>query len=249
MKTMITTEFDTFSGVVTVTVRAFRPEDAQLVAENVLAAGERLINTLSARAREDSLREARSEVAVSEHRLRLARAMIATFRGSEAEIDPAAAATAQQGIITQLEGQVTGLQAQLNQLRRTMSPSAPPVVQAESQLSALREQIDVERRKVALQRAGTDGSALTERLTRYEELVTEREFAQNAYVSSLASLEAARIDADRKQRYLAVFVSPRPAEEALYPQGMRWTAVVFGICLICWGIFSIVIAGVRDHFV
>jgi capsule polysaccharide export protein KpsE/RkpR len=47
----------------------------------------------------------------------------------------------------------------------------------------------------------------------------------------------------------AVFVAPRSAEEALYPQGLRWTAVIFGICLIVWGIFSIVIAGVRDHFV
>lgn len=249
MKTMVSTEFDTFSGVVTLTVRAFRPEDAQLVAENVLAASERLVNELSRRARDDTLREARAEVAKSEQRLRLSRAMIATFRGTQAEIDPAAAAAAQQGVITQLEGQATAIEAQLNALRQTMSGSAPPVVQMESQLAAIRKQIDVERQKVALERAGTTGSALTERLTRYEELLTEREFAERAYVSSLASLEGARLEADRKQRYLAVFVSPRPAEEALYPQGFRWTAVVFGVCLIVWGIFSIIIAGVRDHFV
>ena len=249
MRTMISTEFDTFSGVVTLTVRAFRPEDAQLVAENVLAASERLVNELSRRARDDSLRESRAEVAKSEQRLRLARAMIATFRGSESEIDPAAAAAAQQGVITQLEGQATGIESQLNALRQTMSASAPPVVQLESQLAAVRKQADVERQKVALERGGTTGTALTQRLTRYEELLTEREFAERAYVSSLASLEGARLEADRKQRYLAVFVSPRSAEEALYPQGLRWTAVVFGVCLIVWGIFSIIIAGVRDHFV
>jgi capsular polysaccharide transport system permease protein len=249
MKTMVTTEFDTFSGVVTLTVRAFRPEDAQLVAENVIAASERLVNDLSRRARDDTLREARSEVAKAEQRLRLSRAMIASFRGTQAELDPAAAAAAQQGVITQLEGQATGYEAQLNALRQTMSGSAPPVVQMESQLAAVRKQIEVERQKVALERAGTTGTALTERLTRYEELLVERDFAERAYVSSLASLEGARLEADRKQRYLAVFVSPRSAEEALYPQGLRWTAVVFGICLIAWGIFSIIIAGVRDHFV
>lgn len=249
MKTMIYTEFDTFSGVVTLTVRAFRPEDSQLVAENVLAASERLVNELTRRARDDTLREARDEVATSEQRLRLARGLIASFRGDQSEIDPAAAATAQQGVITQLEGQVTSLEAQLNQLQQTMSSSAPPVVQLQSQLAAVRKQIDVEREKVALERGGTSGSALTERLTRYEELLTEREFAERAYVSSLASLEGARVEADRKQRYLAVFVAPRVAEDALYPQGLRWTAVVFGICLIVWGIFSIVVAGVRDHFV
>jgi capsular polysaccharide transport system permease protein len=251
MRTMVSTEFDTFSGVVTLTVRAFRPEDAQLVAENVLAASERLVNEISRRARDDTLREARAEVAKSEQRLRLGRAMIATFRGSESEIDPAAAAVAQQSVITQLEGQATSIEAQLNALRQTMSISAPPVVQLESQLAAVRKQAEVERQKVALERAGSGGagSALTARLTRYEELLTEREFAERAYVSSLASLEGARLEADRKQRYLAVFVSPRSAEEALYPQGLRWTAVVFGICLIVWGIFSIVIAGVRDHFV
>jgi capsular polysaccharide transport system permease protein len=249
MKTMVTTEFDTFAGVVTLTVRAFRPEDAQLVAENILAASERLVNELTRRARDDTLREARDEVAKSEQRLRLARAMIGSFRGTQSEIDPAAAAAAQQGVITQLEGQATSLQAQLNALQQTMSATAPPVLQLQSQLAAVQKQTELERQKVALERAGTTGTALTERLTKYEELVVEREFAERAYVSSLASLEGARVEADRKQRYLAVFVSPRPAEEALYPQGLRWIAVVFGVCLIVWGIFSIVIAGVRDHFV
>lgn len=249
LRMMIIPEYNTLSNVITLTVRAFRPADAQLVAENVIAASERLVNDLSRRSRDDALREARAEVARAEQRLRLTRTAIASFRGNEVDIDPEGSATAQQAVISNLETQIANTRAQLNAILPTMSEKSPRVIQMRGQIDALEKQVLAERQKVA-QQAGTGlNTALSERLTKYEELLTEREFAEQTYVSALGSLEGARMQADRQQRYVSVFVTPRLPEEPLYPEGLRWTAAIFGLTMLIWGVFCIMVAGVRDNFV
>ena len=250
LKMMIVPEYNTTSNVVTLTVRAFRPEDAQLVAENVIAASERLINEMSRRAREDTLRESRDEVARAEQRLRLNSAAIAAFRRTEADIDPTKTAGSQLAIISRLESDISAKRAELKGLRTTMSATAPRVVELGRELAALEEQLRQERdRPSGGAEGGAGGSVLTDRLTKYEELQIEQKFAQEAYTSALASLEAARMNADRQQRYISVFVSPRIPQYPLYPEGLRWTGCILGLSLILWGLVSIIFSGVKDHFV
>lgn len=249
LKMMIVPEYNTTSNVITLTVRAFRPDDAQLVAENVIAASERLINEMSRRAREDTLRSSREEVARAEQRLRLNRTAISAFRRTEADIDPTKTAGSQQEIISKLESEIASKRAELKAIRTTMSVTAPRVIAFEREIAALEEQMHQERARVGTATATEKGTVLNERLGKYEELLTEQTFAETAYTSSLASLEAARVDADRQQRYISVFVNPRIPQFPLYPQGLRWTGCIFGLCLILWGLASIVFSGVRDHFV
>ena len=249
LKMMITPEYNTTSNVITLTVRAFRPEDSQLVAESVIAASERLINDMSRRARDDTLRESRDEVARAEQRLRLNRTAIAAFRRNEADIDPTKTAGTQQEIISKIESSMASKRAELKAIRSTMSATAPRVIEFQRELSALEEQLVQERARVGDGTSSAKGTVLNERLSKYEELLTEQTFAQTAYTSALASLEAARMDADRQQRYISVFVSPRIPQYPLYPEGLRWVGCIFGLCLILWGLVSIVFSGVRDHFV
>ena len=57
------------SGIISVQFSAFSPADAKLIADTVVSISEDLINTMSARARRDTLREAEAEVARAEGRL------------------------------------------------------------------------------------------------------------------------------------------------------------------------------------
>lgn len=60
--------------------------------------------------------------------------------------------------------------------------------------------------------------ALTGQLATYETLEVERNFAQQAYTSALSSLEKARVEADRQERYLAVYSTPAVPQYPLYPR-------------------------------
>ena len=240
--------FDETSMIMTFSVRAFRPEEAERIAAHVIELSEELVNELSMRARNDSVELAREEVRMAEERFREARAALAEFRDREREIDPTATATSQQEIVGALQSQLSEQQALLSSLRATMSEDAPRVLYVKNQIEALRRQIAAERESVARPEeiGGASDPMLTRRLSRFEELEAEREFAQEAYTSALAALETARMEAAKQQRYLAVFVRPAVPQEALYPEGLRWTLIVAAGLLLGWGILALVAAAFRD---
>lgn len=245
---MISVEYEPQTGITSFMVRAFRPKDAERLAAAVLRLSEKLINEISLRAREDALRMARREVELAEKRFKESRAETARYRELQKEIDPVATATSQSTILGELESQLATRQAEMHALLATMSPQSPRVVYVRTQIDALKQQI--KRQRTDLARAShqiEDDDALTRRLSRYEELVAEQQFADEAFKSALASLEAARVEADKQQRYVEVFVRAGVPEDSLYPEGLRWTAIVGIGALLLWGLMAMSTAAVRDH--
>ncbi|WP_420392526.1 hypothetical protein [Acuticoccus sp.] len=242
-------EYDTDTGIITLIVRAFRPRDAEVITAKVIEQSEELVNELSRRSREDSLASARREVELAEARYGDSRKAVAAYRGDEREIDPTAVAKARQGVVSGLEAEVATLQSQLTALRATMSENSPRVVYVSNQIDALQRQIAAERLRVAASEDGSDQAILTDRLSRYEELVAEQQFAEQSYLSSMETMEMARMEAMKQQRYLAVFVRGSAPERATYPDALRWTLVLLISLVLVWGLITVVCAAVRDRVV
>lgn len=247
-RSMTDINLDTMSQIITVTVRAFTREDAVRVAEGVLTFSEELINSLSERARLDTVKFAEQDVRRNEDRLRVNRQMLRQFRDKEQEIDPLKKAESQLTLLGRLESDLSTAQARMSTLRRYMQENAPSVTYLASQIKALERQVEQERAKLG---KGSDspvsGTTLSMQVAAYEELTVEREFAEKAYVSALSTLEKARIDASQQQRYLATFVRPSLPQEALYPKRALNTFIVFAGSLLLWALSVLVIYSIRDH--
>jgi capsular polysaccharide transport system permease protein len=67
---MVNVEYDHSSGIIAVTVKAFTPQDAKAIADEVVRNSEQLINELSAAARAEVVQAASNEVMAAELRLR-----------------------------------------------------------------------------------------------------------------------------------------------------------------------------------
>ena len=93
----------------------------------------------------------------------------------------------------------------------------------------------------------TRSEALSRVMGSYEQLESERTFAENAYQHALQSLDRSRMNADRQQVYVASFVQPTLPEEALYPRRLRSIGVVFLIAFSVWAIGGSIFQSVRDH--
>ena len=78
-------------------------------------------------------------------------------------------------------------------------------------------------------------------------LALEQEFSQKAYISALTSLEHARVEADRQQRYLAAFVRPAVPEDALYPERILNILITIFAAFMFWGIVVMTVYIVREH--
>ena len=94
---------------------------------------------------------------------------------------------------------------------------------------------------------GNQTGSTSKMLAAFEELEAERQFAEKAYGNALASLERSRIEADKMQRYLAVFVRPALAEYPLYPKRLEMMLVIFIASLMLWGVTVFVVQAVKDH--
>jgi capsular polysaccharide transport system permease protein len=246
---MIKANFDGSSQIVAVEVKAFTAEDAKRVAIAILELNEELINELSARARNDAVMHAQQEVKRMEDRLKATRTALRAFRDIQQEFDPVKNAESRFTLVAKLEEELSKAKARLASLRSFMSADAPSVAVLESEIKALEHQVEAERAKLgkgagAAQRGQESIGGL---VANYEELLVEREFSEKAYVSALSSLERARIEADRQQRYLASVVRPTLPQEALYPKRILATASFSFICLILWALGVLVVYAVRDH--
>jgi capsular polysaccharide transport system permease protein len=243
----INTTYDNTTGIVSFEVQGFDPETTHALAQAVLQAADTLVNNLSEAARSDSVRFAQVEVDRSEERLSTAQAEISKFRSSNRSVDPTIDAQFEARLVSALEEQLSDLEARMEVMGTNLSEDSLVMQQMRSQAAALAAQIDQRRSAVGNGNTNDLGTSTAEELSKYESLLLVQTFAQQRYASALASLEQARMDADRQQRYLAVFSRPQLPEHPMYPRRI-FDAFLFAAALLAlWSILTLVIYAVRDH--
>jgi capsular polysaccharide transport system permease protein len=238
--------FDPTNGTIVVRTRAFTPADALRLAQAVLASSERLVNELSARARSDALRDAEADVVTAEHRLDTALAHLRDYRDKQGLIDPHKAADANSALVGRLRDELVHAGANLATLRRFMAPDAPALKLLQARIDSLTAQQNAVESE-ATDTARTHEQALSRLMGSYEELESERHFAETAYQHALEALDRARMNADRQQIYVADFVPPSLPEESLYPRRWRSPGLVFLATFVVWAIGSLTVRSIKDH--
>jgi capsular polysaccharide transport system permease protein len=239
--------YEPVSSIITFSVRAFTPEDALKIAREAVRESEQLVNRLSERAREDAIMVAKQEQARAELRLKVARKAIQDYRDREGVLDPTKSGDSQLAIVADLEGQLAKQEAELATATAFLSKDAPTVRVMRNKADALRSRISAERAKIGTTSTNKDPRLLSASLAEFENLSTDREFAEKAYQSAVSSLETARIRAERQSRYLATFVEPRLPQDSLYPARIQSILLVLVCSALAWAIGVLIFYGIRDH--
>lgn len=219
----IVTTFDRSTGITTLKVQAFTPEDSQVIAVALLQNAEQLINRLSERGRRDAIASAEADVAISRKAAIEAQERLTEFRNRNSVVDPGKMSVSTQEIIARLALESAQLGAQVRATMRT-SPNNPQIEADQVRIAALEEQILKERERLA----GTVGS-LAPLIAEYESLVLERQLTEQAFGSSLAALEAARSDALRQRLFLDQIAMPSVPDHAAYPYRTLNVAIVLAV--------------------
>jgi capsular polysaccharide transport system permease protein len=244
-RAMVSTYVDGPSGVVTVKVRAFRPEDAEALGKAVVSASEALVNRLSERARRDAMGHAEEEVHRAEGLVLAALSDERAFRDRRGIIDPGSKATSTSTLLLQAMTQRIELQTTYEVDLRAMSATAPTVVALKSRLDAIDGQIA--NLKGELTGDSADTRTVSASIAEFETLETKRLFAEKLFSFSQDALERAKERAERQSLYVAVFVPPERPEEARYPERLAMSLLIPLGFLAIWGIFALIAAAIEDH--
>jgi capsular polysaccharide transport system permease protein len=231
-------------GTSTLKVLAFTPEDAKSIAVHVIALGERLVNHVSERSMKDAVVFAEKEVNLAHDRAMKAFDELQEFQTRAKQVDPQGFAKARSEIQGKLEGQLSTTQAQMEALRQNLPDEAPGIQQMRSQISALQEQLMVEKNQST---TGRDGKSAAEVINEFGKRQLETDFASKDYLSALTALESARITANRQSRYLEAFDMPELPDKPALPRRLYSIVTVLAVCLLLWGGWTLFIAGVKEH--
>ena len=238
----VTIQYNEDTGITTIKVYTFRPEDARDLVQALLTLGEERVNAFNKRAVADTIRVAQDEVDSAEQRVVDAQKKLTTFRIRERDIDPQRTSTAQLALIHTLQEQLAQSRAQLAGLSASVQSNSPQFAALNSRIRALQSQIDSE-----LALLTGDHGALAPVLADYEQLTLQREFAQTSYTSALTALENARLQAMRQQLFVVEVVHPDLPQRSLFPRSSMMVATVFLGLLLSYAIGWLIVAGMREH--
>lgn len=240
---MVDAYYDQVTGLVTIDVRAFTPEDAVAIAAAILTESERLVNEFNTRAQADLLQLSRREVAEALTSLEEIEQQLTAFRQTHNVIDPIEVITRVNGIIAALEGEIAKAEAELLQLSKVTGNRGGVVrLELEARIEALRLQVERER-----QRLVGEQESLGTLIPQFELLGLRKELAGQAYSAALASMQSSIAQAQRQQLYVVPVVAPAMLDEAQLPD--RWESLffVFLVVLLVFTVGRLLVLGVRDH--
>jgi capsular polysaccharide transport system permease protein len=240
-KNKINAVLDSKSSITTMTVRAYSAEDAYKINGMLLSLGEDLVNKLNSRGRQDMIGFALSEVKKAEDIAKNTSLALSDYRKKNSLFDPNKQSDLQLQQVAKLQSELINTNTSIEQLLE-ISPDNPQIKALRSKSETLKKEIALQMSKVA-----GDDSAFAAKSANYERLMLEREFADKQLAGALASLESARNDAQRKQLYLERIVNPNLPDVAIEPKRLTSIISTFVLCLIIWGVLTILIAGVKEH--
>ncbi|MEM6388774.1 MAG: hypothetical protein AAF825_02930 [Pseudomonadota bacterium] len=249
---MVQVSYDPGSGMLDLRAFAFEAEEAQEIAEEILKHSSRVINDLSAIAREDATRYAREDLMQAQDELKDARGALTGFRSRTRIIDPSADLQGQMGLLTTLQQQLAEAMIELDLLRDTTVEGDPRISRALRRIDVIETRIEEERSKFG--QGGVIGTGLSDEeqdyatlVAEFERLTVDREFAEQTYIAALSAFAAAKAEAERQSLYLAPYVRPTLAETARHPQRLLLIGLTGLFLILAWSIVVLVYYSLRDR--
>lgn len=236
-------EYDEYSGLLVIRVQAYSPAMAHAIASALVQEGERFINELGHKLAREQVAFVEREVAAVSQRLLAARELVLAYQNEHGLVSPTVTVESRSAVAERLEGELSGLHARRRALESYLAPAAPDLVQINTEVRALEQQLAADRARLA----SSNGKPLNRVAEEYGRLLMEAGFRQDVYNTALAALERARIDASRTLKKVSVVQEPTMPEFSLEPARLYNVATYLIATLMLTGILHLLIVIIREH--
>lgn len=242
-KNIVGANVDAESSIVTLSTRAYDADLAWNMNKRLLELSERMVNQMNRRARSDLIDTAQHDVDVAKESDRVATLALAHYRNSAGVIDPERQSTIPLQQVAKLQDDLIATRVQIAQMER-LSPQNPGLPTLRDRASLLQQAID----QVSQRVAGAQGASLASKAAEFQRLTLEKDVADKILAGAITLLDQARVEAERKQLYLERISEPSLPDHAMSPRRGRSILATFLLGLILWGVLTIVIGGVKEHY-
>lgn len=228
---MVTTTVSPSSGIVAVSVRAFSPEDAASLVEEIVKASEVVVNQVNDRIWKDVIATAEANLENAKLQLGNARKTVAEARNREGVLSVDGSSEIISTLIVTIETERLKLQQQYDSQVSIVSPDSP-------QMRVLQREIQSKEQQIADLKGQLAGTGKERNLADVSLDLSQLELAQSLaeqqFSSSVRTAEQVRFISRQQLLYLDSFLTPRIPDEALYPRRALWIGVILLVSLLSW---------------
>jgi capsular polysaccharide transport system permease protein len=240
---MVSAYIDGPSGIVTLQVNSFRPEDSVTLVNAILKESEKLINEMSERTRNDIVKQAQQEVDRTGRIYLDALTAVNRIQRQSEFLNPEMQAQEKGQLLTGLLSQKLDIENRLFTMKQSEVIDSPTY----RQLELARKVIDGQIGKVRDELTGPEDASMVHSLEQFSQLETNRLIAEKLYEAARRNYDSALNESMRKALYLIVFVNPSLPQEALYPRRIVAPALILLGLIVLWATLSLAWASVEDH--
>jgi capsular polysaccharide transport system permease protein len=235
------------SGIVTIKVSAFSPQDALDIASAVAVACEKMVNTMSMRAVRDATAQAESELERAQRRLQEVRVALLNLRNAQSTLDPRRTAEGVNKLADELRLERARLEDDASAAQRNkIEETAPQMQLLRVKIEVISSQISDIERLITATADGKSAMTISEKMTSFDQLETNHQIAEKQYTLALQSFERARLNAESKKVYLSTFAPPLLPHDVAWPKHRLLLSLLGGAVVV--GVYWIMTRVIRRVF-
>jgi len=210
----------------------------------MLSKSEQFVNRLNQDISQKQLRFAESELIRAQSNLNQAKNRLLRYQDSNTVTDPKGEAELAGQTISKLQEKLVELRVELATLKRQFKdPAEPEVAVVADQVRELEQQIEKERRSLV----SSKGRNLNRKAADVLKLESEVSFASDSYKLALTSVEKARIESKRQQKFMALLSAPQLPEDPQNDWRSKGFFTVLASCAVGFSLTKFIFGMQASH--
>jgi capsular polysaccharide transport system permease protein len=243
-KKQVAVNLDEISGAIVLRTIGLDPKASLNLNRFMLAKSEYFVNRLNQDISQKQLSFAESELSRARGNLNQAKNRLLAYQDSNTVIDPKGEAELAGQTISKLQEKLVELRVELATLKRQFKdPAEPEVAVVADQVRELEQQIQKERRSLV----SSKGRNLNRKAADVLKLESEVNFATDSYKLALTSVEKARIESKRQQKFMALLSAPQLPEDPQNDWRSKGFFTVLASCAVGFSLTKFIFGMQASH--
>jgi capsular polysaccharide transport system permease protein len=243
-KKQVAVNLDEISGAIVLRTIGLDPKASLNLNRFMLAKSEYFVNRLNQDISQKQLSFAESELGRARGNLNQAKNRLLAYQDSNTVIDPKGEAELAGQTISKLQEKLVELRVELATLKRQFKdPTEPEVAVVADQVRELEQQIQKERRSLV----SSKGRNLNRKAADVLKLESDVSFATDSYKLALTSVEKARIESKRQQKFMALLSAPQLPEDPQNDWRSKGFFTVLASCAVGFSLTKFIFGMQASH--
>ena len=243
-KKQVAVNLDEISGAIVLRTIGLDPKASLNLNRFMLAKSEYFVNRLNQDISQKQLSFAESELGRARGNLNQAKNRLLAYQDSNTVIDPKGEAELAGQTISKLQEKLVELRVELATLKRQFKdPAEPEVAVVADQVRELEQQIQKERRSLV----SSKGRNLNRKAADVLKLESDVSFATDSYKLALTSVEKARIESKRQQKFMALLSAPQLPEDPQNDWRSKGFFTVLASCAVGFSLTKFIFGMQASH--